>query len=110
MNSASTIKTINRIAGEITTKAHLDYCKVVREAIRGIGYTKDVSTVFNDEDCQILLAVAGGASDRALASQLSIAPSTANARKNAALTKLRRQLAIRGFTKHEGERSGGGSE
>src|SRR5277367_1026176 len=45
------------LAGEITTKAHLDYCKIVREAIRDIGYTKDVSTVFNDEDCQILTAL-----------------------------------------------------
>src|ERR1017187_5757047 len=42
------------LAGEITTKAHLDYCQIVREAVRGIGYTKDVSTVFNDEDCQVL--------------------------------------------------------
>ena len=45
------------LAGEITTKAHLDYCQIVREAIRGIGYTKDVSTVFNDEDCQVLCAL-----------------------------------------------------
>jgi len=45
------------LAGEITTKAHLDYCKIVREAIREIGYTKDVSTVFNDEDCQVLCAL-----------------------------------------------------
>ena len=45
------------IAGEITTKAQLDYCKIVREAIREIGYTKDVSRVFNDEDCQVLCAI-----------------------------------------------------
>ena len=45
------------IAGEITTKARLDYCKIVREAVRGIGYTKDIGNVFNDEDCQILCAV-----------------------------------------------------
>ena len=45
------------LAGEITTKAHLDYCQIVREAVRGIGYTKDVSTVFNDEDCQVLCAL-----------------------------------------------------
>jgi len=60
------------IAGEITTKAHLDYCKIVRDTIREIGYTKDVSRVFNDEDCQILCAVvkqspdiAQGVDDRA---------------------------------------------
>jgi S-adenosylmethionine synthetase len=45
------------IAGEITTKAQLDYCKIVREAILEIGYTKDVSRVFNDEDCQVLCAI-----------------------------------------------------
>ena len=45
------------VAGEITTKAHLDYCKIVRDTIREIGYTKDVSRVFNDEDCQVLCAV-----------------------------------------------------
>jgi S-adenosylmethionine synthetase len=45
------------IAGEITTKAHLDYCKIVRDAVHEIGYTKDVSPVFNDEDCQILCAL-----------------------------------------------------
>ncbi len=45
------------LAGEITTKAHLDYCQIVRDAIREIGYRKDVSTVFNDEDCQVLTAI-----------------------------------------------------
>src|SRR5215813_4474491 len=45
------------IAGEITTNAKLDYCKIVREAIREIGYTKDVSTVFNDEDAFIQCAL-----------------------------------------------------
>ena len=29
------------IGGEITTKANFDYNQVVREAIRGIGYTND---------------------------------------------------------------------
>jgi S-adenosylmethionine synthetase len=46
------------LAGEITTAAKLDYCKIVRQSIREIGYTKDVSSVFNDEDCQILCAIA----------------------------------------------------
>jgi S-adenosylmethionine synthetase len=60
------------IAGEITTKAKLDYCTIVREAIREIGYTKNVSPVFNGEDCQILCAIvrqspdiAQGVDDRA---------------------------------------------
>lgn len=45
------------LAGEITTTAKLDYCNIVREAIRQIGYTKDVSTVFNDEECFIQCAI-----------------------------------------------------
>ncbi|MSR65694.1 MAG: methionine adenosyltransferase [Verrucomicrobiae bacterium] len=44
------------IAGEITTKAKLDYVKIVREAVREIGYT-DKSSVFNDESCQVLCAI-----------------------------------------------------
>jgi S-adenosylmethionine synthetase len=60
------------VAGEITTKANLDYVKIVREAVREIGYTKDVSTVFNDEDCFVTCAlikqspdIAQGVDDRA---------------------------------------------
>ncbi len=45
------------IAGEITTKAHLDFPKIARAAIREIGYTKDVSAMFNDEDCFVMSAV-----------------------------------------------------
>src|ERR1043166_334830 len=45
------------LAGEITTTAKLDYCAIVRHAIREIGYTKDVSRVFNDEDVQVLCAI-----------------------------------------------------
>ncbi|MFZ4760151.1 MAG: S-adenosylmethionine synthetase N-terminal domain-containing protein, partial [Burkholderiaceae bacterium] len=29
------------VGGEITTKANLDYNKIVRESIRGIGYVND---------------------------------------------------------------------
>jgi S-adenosylmethionine synthetase len=45
------------LAGEITTNAKLDYVGIVRDAIRQIGYTRDVSPVFNDEDCQVLCAI-----------------------------------------------------
>ncbi len=45
------------VAGEITTQAHLDYTQIVRDTIRGIGYTKDVSPVFNDEDCFVTCAI-----------------------------------------------------
>jgi S-adenosylmethionine synthetase len=45
------------VAGEITTQAHLDYTRIVRDTIREIGYTKSVSPVFNDEDCFLTCAV-----------------------------------------------------
>ncbi|MCC7517935.1 MAG: methionine adenosyltransferase [Verrucomicrobiae bacterium] len=44
------------LAGEITTSASFDYAKVARRAIREIGYT-DPKAVFNDQSCQILLAL-----------------------------------------------------
>jgi S-adenosylmethionine synthetase len=44
------------IAGEITTNARLDYCKIVRQAIEGIGYT-DEKSVFNHVAVQVLCAV-----------------------------------------------------
>lgn len=44
-----------------------------------------------------LLSVARGASDRDLAAQFQVAPSTAHARKTAALAKLREALAQVGF-------------
>ena len=43
------------IAGEITTKADLsELDKRVRRAIEGIGYTPDVSPVFNSRDLKIM--------------------------------------------------------
>ena len=47
------------IAGEITTQAVFDYVQIVRDTIREIGYTKDVSAVFNDEDAQVLPSTIG---------------------------------------------------
>jgi S-adenosylmethionine synthetase len=44
------------VAGEITTSAKLDYSKLVREAIREIGYT-DSSMGFDAATCGILSAV-----------------------------------------------------
>jgi S-adenosylmethionine synthetase len=51
------------LAGEITTTARLDYCKIVRDTIREIGYTKEVSRVFNDEDVQVLCAISKQSAD-----------------------------------------------
>ena len=44
------------VAGEITTSAKLDYSKLVREAIREIGYT-DSSMGFDADTCGVLSAV-----------------------------------------------------
>jgi S-adenosylmethionine synthetase len=44
------------VAGEITSRARIDYEHVVREAIRQIGYT-DPAEPFNAESVQMLLAV-----------------------------------------------------
>jgi S-adenosylmethionine synthetase len=43
------------VAGEITTKAILDYPKIIRNAIREIGYTPD--TGYDWEHCAILTAI-----------------------------------------------------
>src|SRR3954471_15170649 len=44
------------VAGEITTSATLDYAKIVREAVREIGYT-DSSMGFDAGTCAVLTAV-----------------------------------------------------
>jgi S-adenosylmethionine synthetase len=44
------------LAGEITTKAKLDYCAIVRDTIREIGYT-DEKSLFNHISTQILCAI-----------------------------------------------------
>lgn len=44
------------LAGEITTKAKVDYVGVTRDVIRGIGYTSD-DIGFNADTCRIFLAL-----------------------------------------------------
>jgi len=44
------------MAGEITTKAHVDYGKVARETIREIGYTRG-KFGFDCDTCSVLSAV-----------------------------------------------------
>ena len=44
------------LAGEITTKAVVDYSKVVRDVIRGVGYTDDHMGICADT-CSVLLAL-----------------------------------------------------
>lgn len=56
------------------------------------------------EDRAMLRAIAEGDSDRTLAARLGLSPSTANARKQAALGKVRRLLARLGFAAESPER------
>jgi S-adenosylmethionine synthetase len=44
------------VAGEITTKAHIDYAKLVRETVCEIGYT-DSAMGFDGNTCAVLTAV-----------------------------------------------------
>ena len=44
------------IAGEITTKAEVDYEKVVRDVIREVGYT-DPATGIGADDCEVIVRI-----------------------------------------------------
>jgi S-adenosylmethionine synthetase len=44
------------VAGEITTKAYVDMQKVVRDVIRGVGYT-DASMGISADHCAVLIAI-----------------------------------------------------
>ena len=45
------------LLGEITTKAHLDYPKIARDAIREIGFTSS-DMGFDADSCAVMVAVA----------------------------------------------------
>jgi RNA polymerase sigma factor (sigma-70 family) len=72
----------------------------LRACLRGEGES------LSPEDRWILRAVSSGASDREMARDLGVAPSTMNARKRAALDRLRRWLAVRGHRAEPSERPG----
>jgi RNA polymerase sigma-70 factor (ECF subfamily) len=58
-----------------------------------------------EDERWLVQAAASGVSDRDVARRLSISPSTANARKRAALEKVRRFLAQRGYRPESIERT-----
>ena len=64
-------------------------------------------TGLSEEDRAVLRAIGGGESDRGMAQRFGVAPSTMNAKKRAALERLRLWLVSRG---HKGERGGAGNE
>lgn len=69
---------------------------------------RDDDSGLSGDERRLLRSTAEGASDRDLARELGLAPSTINARKRAALDKVRRYLAQKGYRDFPGERSGGG--
>lgn len=79
--------------------AMAELLQVVRDSLSGAH--EDLTS----QERQILRCVAEGDSDRALAKRLGLAPSTANAKKNAAFEKLRRILGARGFRADSGEQT-----
>ncbi|MGH9482491.1 MAG: methionine adenosyltransferase [Terriglobales bacterium] len=53
------------VAGEITTRAHIDYQREAREAVRAVGYT-DASFGFDCDTCGVLVSVHQQSGDIAL--------------------------------------------
>lgn len=80
--------------------------EVMRACLRGEGPGS-----LDEHERFIVTEAAAGVPDRELASRLGIAPSTLNVRKQAALSKVRRYLAQRGFrTEDSGDRGAGSGE
>lgn len=73
------------------------------ETLRGVLRGESAESLSSD-DRAMLRAIAEGESDRSLAARLGLSPSTANARKQAALGKVRRLLARLGFSTDSAER------
>lgn len=80
------------------------------EDVRSCLKEGDDGGVLTADERGLVRASAQGASDRELARQMNVAVSTLNARKQAALEKLRRFLAQKGHRTKEGERGGTGGE
>lgn len=69
----------------------------VLHALRLLVNGEEGGAGLTDDERDVLRAIGSGRSDRELAALLSVAPSTAHARKKSALEKVRRFLVQRGF-------------
>lgn len=91
------------IAGPLAGgEADADFARlleVLRAVLRG-----ETAEPLSADDRALLRAIAEGESDRAMAARLGLSPSTANARKQAALGKVRRLLSRLGFAPDSAER------
>ena len=74
------------------------------EAMRACLHETSGECGLTDEERQIVVAIANGDSERALADNLRVAASTIHARKMRAYEKLRRCLAAKGFAGRDAER------
>jgi RNA polymerase sigma-70 factor (ECF subfamily) len=87
--------------GTIDEVAAAEQLEAVRKFLRERGNDEALS----DDEHQIIVAAAGGASDRELAARFSLAPSTVNAKKQAGWGKVRRFLARLGHRPEQAERT-----
>lgn len=80
------------------------------DAVRACLRAADNPGGLTELESSIVAAIAAGESERSLAEQLGVAPSTVNARKQAAYRKLRRCLAAKGISADSIERFGAAGE
>lgn len=83
--------------------AHAELLEALRECVRTGVDAKRLDSI----DQAIVAGVADGRSEREVATELGLAPSSVNARKQAVLAWLRRCLAAKGFRAEVIERLGG---
>ncbi|MFQ5805412.1 MAG: RNA polymerase sigma factor [Phycisphaerae bacterium] len=74
------------------------------EAMRACLHAIDTPFSLSEDERRLVIGLARGASERALAEQLSVAASTIHARKQLAYRKLRSCLAAKGFAPENVER------
>lgn len=69
----------------------------ILELLRSLMTSGEPRAGLSDDDRAVLRSIATGRSDRELASELQVAPSTAHARKKHVLQKVREYLGLKGY-------------